>query len=85
MEVKPKGFDEFFKNAKPYLAVILLQFGSAGNAIISKFALNKGMSQHVFVVYRYSIAAALIAPFAIIFERLIIHLLPLFSNFKIFL
>ncbi|XP_065871285.1 WAT1-related protein At2g39510 [Euphorbia lathyris] len=55
--------------AKLYLAVIFLQFGYAGMSIISKFALNHGMSQHVLVVYRHAIATLVIAPFAIIFDR----------------
>ena len=57
------------KHAKPYMAVILLQFGYAGLSIIIKFALNKGMSQHVLVVYRHAVATALIAPFALVLER----------------
>ena len=55
--------------AKPFLAVIFLQFGFAGMSIISKFALNQGMSQHVLVVYRHAIATLVIAPFAIVFDR----------------
>nr|GMD50829.1 WAT1-related protein At2g39510-like [Ipomoea batatas] len=55
--------------AKPYLAVIFLQFGFAGMAIIAKSALNKGMSHYTFAAYRNLIAALVIAPFAIFFER----------------
>ncbi|KAK3422455.1 hypothetical protein EUGRSUZ_G02912 [Eucalyptus grandis] len=54
---------------KPYLAVVLLQFGFAGMAIVAKFSLNRGMNQHVFVVYRHAFAIAVVAPFAILFER----------------
>ncbi|XP_030451231.1 WAT1-related protein At2g39510 [Syzygium oleosum] len=54
---------------KLYLAVVLLQFGLAGMAIVAKFSFNKGMSQHVFVVYRHASATVLVAPFAILFER----------------
>lgn len=54
---------------KPYLAVVLLQFGFAGMAIVAKFSLNRGMNQHVFVVYRHAFATAVVAPFAILFER----------------
>ncbi|KAF3433750.1 hypothetical protein FNV43_RR24853 [Rhamnella rubrinervis] len=60
---------QMLKRAKPYVAVILLQFGFAGMATISKFALNKGMSQHVLVVYRHVVATAVIAPFAIFLDR----------------
>ncbi|XP_022765209.1 WAT1-related protein At2g39510-like [Durio zibethinus] len=58
-----------FNQAKPFLAVIFLQFGYAGMCIISKFALNQGMSQHVLVVYRHAIATLVIAPFAIVLDR----------------
>ena len=54
---------------KPFLAVILLQFGYAGLSIIGKFALSKGMSQHAFVVYRKAIATVFIAPFAFVLDR----------------
>ncbi|KAK4836526.1 hypothetical protein QYF36_024325 [Acer negundo] len=57
------------ERAKPFVAVISLQFGYSGMSIISKFALNKGTSQHVLVVYRNSIAFLAIAPFALIFDR----------------
>ncbi|GAV76067.1 EamA domain-containing protein [Cephalotus follicularis] len=59
---------KILNRAKPYGAVILLQFGYAGMSIISKFALNQGMSQHVLVVYRYAIATVVFGPFAIAFE-----------------
>ncbi|XVF83612.1 hypothetical protein PTKIN_Ptkin16aG0503500 [Pterospermum kingtungense] len=58
-----------FSQAKPFLAVIFLQIGFAGMSIISKFALNQGMSQHVLVVYRHAIATLFIAPFAIVLDR----------------
>lgn len=60
---------KFCEKAKPFLAVIVLQFGYVGLSIISKFALNKGMSQHVLVVYRHVVATLVISPFAIIFDR----------------
>nr|GMD59013.1 WAT1-related protein At2g39510-like [Ipomoea batatas] len=60
---------KFSTMAKPYLAVIFLQFGFAGMAIIAKSALNKGMSHYTFAAYRNLIAALVIAPFAIFFER----------------
>ncbi|RXI08991.1 hypothetical protein DVH24_023135 [Malus domestica] len=53
----------------PFMAVTLLQFGFAGLFIISKFALNRGMSPQVFVAYRHAVATVFIAPFAIIFDR----------------
>ncbi|CAH9069047.1 unnamed protein product [Cuscuta epithymum] len=59
----------FFENAKPYIAMISLQFGYAGMNIITKVSLNRGMSHYVLVVYRHAIATAIIAPFALILER----------------
>ncbi|KAM4094062.1 hypothetical protein ACB094_06G166900 [Castanea mollissima] len=46
-----------------------MQFGYAGMSIIGKFALNKGMSEHVFIAYQHAIAAVVIAPFAVVFDR----------------
>ena len=70
-----------FNQAKPFLAVICLQFGFAGMSIITKFALNQGMSQHVLVVYRHAIATLVIAPFAIVFDRSIFLWFPSKYNF----
>lgn len=55
--------------AKPFLAVIFLQFGLAGMDILSKAALNEGMNNYVFVVYCHAIATIIIAPFAVILDR----------------
>ncbi|XP_074289750.1 WAT1-related protein At2g39510-like isoform X1 [Silene latifolia] len=55
--------------AKPYLAVIFLQFGIAGLAIIAKFALNHGMNHYTFVFYRHLVATIVISPFAFVLER----------------
>ncbi|XP_031115830.1 WAT1-related protein At2g39510-like [Ipomoea triloba] len=60
---------KFLKLVKPYLGVILLQFGSAGMSIIAKSALNDGMSPFTYAVYRSFFAAAFMAPFALAFER----------------
>ncbi|KAL2230555.1 WAT1-related protein At5g07050-like isoform X2 [Sesamum indicum] len=59
----------FFKNSKPYMGMISLQFGYAGMNIITKISLNGGMSHYVLVVYRHAFATAVIAPFAFFFER----------------
>ncbi|GMN55613.1 hypothetical protein TIFTF001_024726 [Ficus carica] len=59
----------FLEVSKPYFAMISLQFGYAGMNIITKVSLNHGMSHYVLVVYRHAIATAVIAPFAIFFER----------------
>ncbi|XP_057770452.1 WAT1-related protein At5g07050-like [Salvia miltiorrhiza] len=59
----------FYDKAKPYIAMISLQFGYAGMNIITKVSLNRGMSHYVLVVYRHAFATAVIAPFALILER----------------
>ncbi|CAN1343864.1 WAT1-related protein At5g07050 [Linum perenne] len=59
----------FLETSKPYFAMIALQFGYAGMNIITKVSLNHGMSHYVLVVYRHAIATAVIAPFALLFER----------------
>ncbi|GAB4833755.1 hypothetical protein Ancab_032005 [Ancistrocladus abbreviatus] len=55
--------------AKPFLAVIFLQFGLAGMDILSKVALNQGMSNYVLVVYRHAVATLVTAPLAMIFDK----------------
>ncbi|THF99116.1 hypothetical protein TEA_027863 [Camellia sinensis var. sinensis] len=59
----------FLQRAKPYIAMISLQFGYAGMNIITKVSLNRGMSHYVLVVYRHAFATAVIAPFALVLER----------------
>ncbi|KAK2996342.1 hypothetical protein RJ639_026222 [Escallonia herrerae] len=68
-ECKKNMFLQLLNQAKPYLAVILLQFGYAGMGVIVKSALNKGMNHYTFAVYRNASAAAVFAPFAIFLER----------------
>ncbi|KAJ4719831.1 WAT1-related protein [Melia azedarach] len=63
------SFARFCNRAKPFLAVIFLQFGYAGMSIISKFALNRGMSPHVLAAYRHAVATITIAPFALLLDR----------------
>ncbi|KNA07359.1 hypothetical protein SOVF_172670 [Spinacia oleracea] len=58
-----------YNKAKPFLAVIFLQFGLAGMDILSKVALNRGMSNYVLVVYRHAVATIVIAPFALVFDK----------------
>ncbi|KAF7820479.1 WAT1-related protein [Senna tora] len=55
--------------AWPYLGAILLQFGCGGMAVICKFALDQGLSQHVLVVYRHALAFLIISPFALYYDR----------------
>jgi len=59
----------WFEKAKPFAAVVLIQFGYAVMDVISKDALNKGMSNYVFVVYRHAVAFLVMAPLAWFFEK----------------
>ncbi|KAI3738401.1 hypothetical protein L2E82_28431 [Cichorium intybus] len=67
--VSSEGMSEIFRKGKPFLAVIFLQFGLAGMDVISKVALNQGMSNYVFVVYRHAVATIVMAPFAIVLDK----------------
>ncbi|KAI6675024.1 hypothetical protein NL676_002930 [Syzygium grande] len=58
-----------FHKLKPFLAVVFLQFGLAGMDILCKAALNKGMSNYVFVVYRHAVATLVIAPLAVVLDK----------------
>ncbi|XP_051131582.1 WAT1-related protein At2g37460-like [Andrographis paniculata] len=58
-----------FRKMKPFLGVVFLQSGFAGMDIISKAALNEGMSNFVFVVYRHAVATIVMAPFAFILDK----------------
>lgn len=64
------GFSsQFFTKIKPYLFIILLQFGYAGMYIITMITLKHGMSNFILVVYRHAVATLAIAPFAFFLER----------------
>ncbi|XP_030520412.2 WAT1-related protein At5g07050-like [Rhodamnia argentea] len=69
MEGKAGSWGDFMRRARPYIAMVSLQFGYAGMNIITKVSLNRGMSHYVLVVYRHAFATAVIAPFALILER----------------
>ncbi|XP_074559194.1 WAT1-related protein At5g07050-like [Curcuma longa] len=62
------GCGELLDRAKPYIAMISLQFGYAGSNIITKVSLTSGMSHYVLVVYRHAFATISIAPFAFFLE-----------------
>ncbi|KAI4341818.1 hypothetical protein MLD38_026496 [Melastoma candidum] len=55
--------------AKPFVGVIFIQVGLAGMGILTKAALNRGVSNYVLVVYRHAIATLVIAPFAIVLDK----------------
>jgi hypothetical protein len=56
-------------------AMVLVQFAYGGGNILIKIALEKGLNQFVFVVYRHIIAMLLLGPFAYVLERLAILVL----------
>ena len=68
MEIQEHGSLGKFK---PFFAVIFLQVGYAGMDILSKAALNQGMSNYALVVYRHAIATVVMAPLAAIFDKYI--------------
>jgi hypothetical protein len=57
-----------------YGAMVLVQLAYGGANILTKIALEKGLNQLVFVVYRHIIAMLLLGPFAYVLERLVILL-----------
>lgn len=57
------------KNCVPPVAMVFLQLGFAGMNVVSKLALDAGMSPYVLIAYRNLIAAAVISPVAYFFER----------------
>ncbi|KAL3504145.1 hypothetical protein ACH5RR_033986 [Cinchona calisaya] len=64
-----KQLNLFFDKAKPYLAMVSLQFGYAGMYIICMVAFRRGMSHWVLVVYRHAVATIVVSPFAFFVER----------------
>ncbi|CAD6232436.1 unnamed protein product [Miscanthus lutarioriparius] len=54
---------------KLFIGVLALQFLLAGFHIVSRAALNMGISKIVFIVYRNIISLALLAPFAYFLEK----------------
>ncbi|CAN6311445.1 unnamed protein product [Urochloa humidicola] len=58
-----------WRKVMPYMAMVFLQFGFAGMFLISVASLRQGMSHYVLVIYRNVVAAVVMAPFALWFER----------------
>ncbi|WVY90672.1 hypothetical protein V8G54_036186 [Vigna mungo] len=63
------GFGKGFRKAKPYLAMVSLQFGYSGMYIITMVSFKHGMSHWVLSVYRHIVATLIMAPFAFFLER----------------
>ncbi|XP_057831597.2 WAT1-related protein At2g39510 isoform X2 [Cryptomeria japonica] len=59
----------FYEKSKPALAMIIVQICFAGLNILSKIALNQGMSHYVLIFYRQLFATIATAPVAYILER----------------
>lgn len=60
---------EMGRESLPTLAMVMVQLGFAGMNVVSKLALDTGMSPYVLIAYRNIIAAVFLAPFAYYFER----------------
>ncbi|KAK3153519.1 hypothetical protein QOZ80_2BG0175840 [Eleusine coracana subsp. coracana] len=58
-----------WRKVMPFMAMIFLQFGYGGMLLVSVVSLRQGMSHYVLVVYRNGVAAIVMAPFALWFER----------------
>uniref|UniRef100_A0A5B7C5H6 WAT1-related protein n=1 Tax=Davidia involucrata TaxID=16924 RepID=A0A5B7C5H6_DAVIN len=57
------------KTCTCYVAMVLVQLAYGGSNILMKIALEEGLNQLVFVVYRHIIAMLLLGPFAYVLER----------------
>ncbi|CAH2070598.1 unnamed protein product [Thlaspi arvense] len=64
-----EGVSAIIQKFRPYLLMIFLQFGAAGTYIVIMATLNQGQNRYVLIVYRNAVAALVLAPFAIFFER----------------
>ena len=58
-----------FEKAKPTLIMTFLQISFSIMNVITKMALNRGISFFVLVFYRHVVATIAIAPFAYFWER----------------
>ncbi|PPD70644.1 hypothetical protein GOBAR_DD32481 [Gossypium barbadense] len=63
------ALSDVLNKAKPYLAIISLQFGYAGMYILSTICMKHGMSNFILATYRHVVATIVIAPFAFVLER----------------
>ncbi|CAN8304510.1 unnamed protein product [Cochlearia groenlandica] len=67
--VSEKMWGGLMNKAKPYIAMISMQFGYAGMYIITMVSLKHGMNHYILAVYRHAIATVVIVPFALYHER----------------
>ncbi|CAA7031486.1 unnamed protein product [Microthlaspi erraticum] len=71
------------RKARPFMAIVFIQFLYALMSIVAKLALNEGMSPHVLVAYRMAVATALITPFALVLERPVVEQNLYYSGMKL--
>ncbi|RHN79888.1 hypothetical protein MtrunA17_Chr1g0182261 [Medicago truncatula] len=57
-----------FTKMKPFLAVLFMQITFAIMNVVTKTAMDNGLSSYVFVVYRHATAFTVIIPFSLYFE-----------------
>lgn len=60
---------QVFLKVKPYASMVLLQISFAAMYVILMAMLKEGMNQSVMFVYRNVVAASVIAPLALFYER----------------
>ncbi|KAL2552406.1 Nodulin MtN21 /EamA-like transporter family protein [Forsythia ovata] len=51
-----------YKDVLPFTALVVMECSNVGLNTLFKFATNHGMSQYVFVVYAYAVAALVLLP-----------------------
>lgn len=73
-----------FRDYKPAMAMLVLQFCYAGVALSTRAALLQGMNPRVFVVYRQGIATLVITPMAYLSRCVLLIISPLYlSQFQV--
>ncbi|KAJ0754841.1 putative EamA domain-containing protein [Helianthus annuus] len=73
----------FPERVQLHLAMLALQFGYAGFHVVSRAALNMGISKIVFPVYRNILAFILLLPFAYFLEKFVKERPPITLNYLI--
>ncbi|KAE8676227.1 ERF098 protein [Hibiscus syriacus] len=59
----------FMEKYKPHLMMFLTQIGYAIVYFFTEAAFSRGLNPHIYVAYRYCLAACLMFPFAYVLER----------------
>ncbi|RWR73475.1 putative Auxin-induced protein 5NG4 [Cinnamomum micranthum f. kanehirae] len=66
---RQKEMESVYERAQPYLLSVLVSISNAGYNIISKVALEKGMSPFILLVYAQVFATVATGLFTLLFER----------------